>query len=380
MSVWHAVASCLVQRGLITPAAIVDGELSITDLTGDRDTFAARLAAGDGFVVKLGTTPERNAAIGREHDQYQYLMRATHAHLQRYLPHSYGYDTATRALVLQLLPGWRSLLEQQRATGRFSTRTAATVGVALATLHQLGFPAASERGTLPMTPWAMQLHRPTAVVLRSASSVSQRWIALLQRFPELGNELDRLRRDWQIGALIHHDLKWANIIVAPGRQQGVHLIDWELAQPGDPAWDVGSFFSEYLTCWLRSIPAAGIPDGAVSAAQAQVPLARLQPAMRAFWSSYAQSIGWNSTVANADPDAFLQRATRYCAARMLQSGYERLQVEGRASQIDTLLLQVCLNILRQPRGAAAQLLGIPSAAPAQPQAPSGTPNTLVGRS
>lgn len=356
MSVWHEVSSCLLQRQLISPAAIVERDLSIVDLTGDLDTFDARAGHGDGFVVKLGSSTQRNAAIARESDMYAALSAA--ARLRRYLPRSYGYDPTTRSLVIDSGKGWRTIRAQQYSTGRFSQGSAASVGRALATLHESAVVPSSLDTAPSIVPWALRLHLPTAVVLRSASHASQQWIASIQRFPDLGGELDALHREWTVNALIHGDVKWDNILTTSGRRAGLRLIDWELAQTGDAAWDVGSFFSEYLTCWLRSMPPLAALDTQLIASHAGIPLARLQPAMRSFWSAYARSRFAPDTVTTKATVDFLLRATRYCAARMLQSGYERLQVEERAGVLDTLLLQICLNILRQPVRAATQLLGI----------------------
>ena len=45
-------------------------------------------------------------------------------------------------------------------------------------------------------------------------------------------------------ALVHHDLKWDNIAVAPGPSPVI--VDWELAGAGDPAWDLGCLVAEHL--------------------------------------------------------------------------------------------------------------------------------------
>lgn len=45
-------------------------------------------------------------------------------------------------------------------------------------------------------------------------------------------------------SLVHHDLKWDNIAVAPG--PAPVIVDWELAGAGDPAWDLGCLVAEHL--------------------------------------------------------------------------------------------------------------------------------------
>jgi hypothetical protein len=54
---------------------------------------------------------------------------------------------------------------------------------------------------------------------------------------------------------------WDNCIVfsRPGspRKSRLKVVDWEFAVLGNPCWDIGSVFSEYLNFWLLSIPVMG---------------------------------------------------------------------------------------------------------------------------
>ncbi len=134
------------------------------------------------------------------------------------------------------------------------------------------------------------------------------------------------------------------------------IVDWELSRLGDPCWDVGSFFGEYLTYWLLSIPVTGQdpPDRFLDLAR--YPLDKMRPAIRAFWSAYVSGSGLT------DPglhDAFLIRSVRYATARLVQTAYEQGQVSALLTGNIVVLLQLAFNILQRPEEASIALLGIP---------------------
>jgi hypothetical protein len=85
-------------------------------------------------------------------------------------------------------------------------------------------------------------------------------------------------------------------------------------------------------------------------ALARYPLARMQPAIRAFWTEYQR---------NAEPlGGALLRGTEYAAAKLVQSALERAQGATQMDGTATVLLQVSANMLRWPAEAASSLLGL----------------------
>ena len=131
--------------------------------------------------------------------------------------------------------------------------------------------------------------------------------SLASRIASLGDGLSAER-------LIHGDVRWENCVAVaarPGlRRTRVLLIDWELAGRGVPAFDVGSVLAEYLRVWVGSVPIASpSPPG-----QAGYPLARMQPAVGAFWSAYRE----------AGARVPLREVIELTALRLLQAAVERI--------------------------------------------------------
>jgi aminoglycoside phosphotransferase (APT) family kinase protein len=109
------------------------------------------------------------------------------------------------------------------------------------------------------TPWLLSalepvwhnyewLPRPCAEVLRRLAST-----------PSIRDGFRRARSRWQAHALVHGDLRWANVLVDAAEEQSrVLLVDWELACLGDPSWDLGSALADLVM--LLGLPGGRVGD------------------------------------------------------------------------------------------------------------------------
>jgi hypothetical protein len=114
-------------------------------------------------------------------------------------------------------------------------------------------------------------------------------------------------------------------------------------------------FADYLACWLLSMPITGEAPPDRFMERARYPLQRMQPAIRAFWQSYAGQMGLDTTTASE----WLTRALRYGAARLVQTAFEQMETSMRPAGNTVCLLQLSVNVMRRPNDASAGLLGIP---------------------
>jgi aminoglycoside phosphotransferase (APT) family kinase protein len=349
---------------LTTPADLVLGGLSIQDTSFRNDNYKLTSTAGPSYLLKHATAPDKVATLRNEAAVYALLNAGPAASaVAPFLPPFHSFDEADNMLVLGLLPEARTLSEHYRRTAAFPTSHARALARALAALHTLDPEA--WRSTLPSAyregtgHWALGLHRPTLGDIQNASLANLETIRVVQRFPEFMRLLDDLQSDWRATHPTHADVKWLNVILcaAPGskRRTQIKLIDWELARVGDPCWDAGSVFGEYLTFWLLSIPVTGDapPDRFLNLAR--YPLDRMRPAMRAFWLEYIRRMD----LSPAEADEWLLRSTRFAASRLLQTAYEQGHASNRLTGNIVCLLQLAFNILQRPDDACFTLLGIP---------------------
>jgi hypothetical protein len=205
-------------------------------------------------------------------------------------------------------------------------------------------------------PWILSIHRHPESAARFLSGGNAQLVSLVQQSPDFQRHIDELRDEWQQDSLIHGDIKFTNCIVFTQTDGtlGFRIVDWELADYGDAAWDVGGVFQAYLDFWIESMPThlEGRPDQI--AARAKYPVESMQPAIREFWNTYVAKRG----LVAAEASRHLERCLRYAASRMIQSAFESMTTAPQFHRYGVTMMQVSLNVLQNPREACRDLLGI----------------------
>jgi hypothetical protein len=264
------------------------------------------------------------------------------------------------AIPLWPSPGRLETLEDYAARAQ-------AVGFALATAHrtfrQSRWLADSRLGWLPREPpWVLGIHQPWVDMLGALTPAAARLIRIVQDREAMTARLDQLRRDWTPETLIHGDIKADNIIVRPPRSGSspapveVRIVDWELVQIGDPAWDLAGALQDALVHWTASMPLEADLTPDQMAAGAKVPLASFRESTRALWLGYRIA----AQLGPAAEAGLLARAVILSAARLIQSAYERSFDPERLTVQSVVLLQIGENLLADPDLGQIQLYGIPS--------------------
>jgi hypothetical protein len=357
------VAAYLLQHDLISAASIVEGDLAVADASRRNRNFKVISERGPSYLLKQGVGPGSKAMVAHEAVVYEFLHSlAGNDGLDEFLPYYHGYDTKEQILVLELVRDAQDFRDYHARRGRFSTLLARAMGKALATVHRLTRTYGNNHDgkiSAVQTPRALSIHHPDPRILLDVSAANVELIKVVQQSSKFCRSLDELREGWRTETLIHSDIKWDNCVIfarpASKRKTRLKIIDWEVAGMGDPCWDIGSVFSNYLSFWLLSIPITGEdpPDRFIELAR--YPLESMQPAMRAFWQFYVRNMGLDA----ATSGEWLLRAIKYGAARLVQTGYEQMQMSIHLTGNVVCLLQLGLNILQRPQEAIVHLLGLP---------------------
>jgi hypothetical protein len=358
----------LLSRGLLDSSAFVNDDLTSVDISRRNRNFKISRNGGPGFFLKQDASLEGLNTIAREGAFYNFV----HSNLAgeavvQYLVRCYGYDKILRVLVLELADNSLSLDEYQLQSGRFPTHLASEIGRALGALHR-------ETRVLPqaemlpeLLPWVLSIHTPLPPSIRDVSGATVQILKIIHGSNELCALLDALRLRWHASSMIHGDVKSTNCIVLRSRTRKrarprLKLIDWELAARGDPAWDVGSMFQDYLAAWINSIPVIGSDSPERFIGLARHPIDKLQPPVRAFWRAYKEC----AEIYALASQEFLLRSVAYAAARLIQTTYEQGLYQSQLAGTSIYALQVSLNILQHPHEALVHLLGLPLYEPENP--------------
>ncbi len=349
------VPDYLLACGLISPRSIVEGDLVVRDFSGRNRTFSAECMDADSYLLKQNNGVSMTTVA---HEAEVYRSLSTNPAISPFMPRFHGYDPDARVLIVEFFRDGEDLGAYDRNRRRPHIRAASAIGAILGILHDLPL----EQSDAPVTyrrPGVLSLHQPGLHLVSGCSRATVELVRIIQATAEFGEELDALGRDWSVASLIHHDVRFKNLMwTAPsttGRMSRLKLIDWELACPGDPAWDIGSAMANYLSLWLGSIPVTGSSVTELSIELARCPLSGIQDAIRACWAAYVKQRRLDDDVV----EVLLSAAVRFAAARLVQTAFEATQDAGSLATDVVLHLQVALNVLQRPRQAVVHLLGLP---------------------
>ncbi|MFL5381172.1 MAG: phosphotransferase family protein [Longimicrobiaceae bacterium] len=352
----------LVERGLVTPETVVDGDYSAREMTRRNRNFRVLRGSLPGLFVKQSADWEPFSTETMRREATCYLLARDDpdfAALGEMMPRFVDFDPPRFVLTVEWLPAAETLSDHLGRGGDVAPQVAERLGTLLGRYHRhAGSRArdAARDSAFPRgMPWILNVmhHNPASV--GPASAGNRALVEMLGRYPAFGPALDAVRDGWRRDALVHGDLKWENCLVlapaAPGDPPELRIVDWELADFGDACWDVGSVFQAYLSTWLLSIPAGAGPRPAELAA---LPIERMQPAIHAFWRAYAGTLGLDAA-AEAER---LRRSILFAAARLIQTAWEHTATTEHVPPNVLYLMQVAMNVLTRPDDAVRHLLGL----------------------
>ena len=353
----------LISRGIITSTSVVKGDFVLVEVGRRNRNFKIIRNLQPSFFVKQIKTSDMSATstLQREANFYKTLSQnPLVAPLKKLVPEFVDYDPTRYALVINLLSNAESIAEYQRRTGDLGTSLAADLGRTLGACHSqlinvMNDPAAFSPLLQGEVPWIMQMENTGHTVLNMLGGIGPQLAKAIQQYPNLQPMLSALRPGWQYDSLIHGDPKLENWMVL-GNGNGkvdLKLIDWELVDIGDGAWDVAMMFKEWLVLWLLSQPDTSNQVPHEFAPATTRALTDVQPAIRTFWESYVST----RQLPRHTAAAYLHRCTRYTAARLIVAVVEYFFPLPQLNSHAMSMLMLSATMLQNPEKATAELLG-----------------------
>lgn len=357
------LAHYLLARGLLSAGNVVDGDFVVAEVGRRNRNYKVLLKNGAGLFVKQIKSIDAMAisTLQREAACYRIAQQNTaYRELASVMTRLLDFDANRHCLVVELIPGGENLSEYFVRTKNFSAEIGKLLGNSLAASHRsvrVAPPRAEDMATFPrQAPWILSYHHSHSFPAGSLSGGTQKLAEIVRQYPDMHYNLDRLRNHWRFDSLIHGDMKWDNCIVFSDGLGGLQLkiIDWELVDYGDACWDVGGIFQAFLTSWIYSMPIGSETSPESLIRHAGLQLEAMHPAIKAFWHSYLEI----ADIPRQYAAMYLTRAIEYSAARLVQTAFESLYASPTMTGHGATLLQVSLNIFRNPQEAALALFGL----------------------
>jgi aminoglycoside phosphotransferase (APT) family kinase protein len=225
----------LVDAGILDAENVLDGGVSVTDLSRSNEVSLVRVDGQAQAVAKHVSVPvDEIDPFDAELAAYRFL--AAEPETSAIAPRLLVAFPGDRALVLEAIDGAQSLHEAIAASPDSAEPLLAALGRLLAVLH--GARCAASSGLAPRRPWVLGLAEGRAPAMLAGNAAAASVIDRIARHAGLRAAIAELDRVWVSVAPIHGDVKFDNVLVAGAPGAHVWLVDWELAGQGDPAWDL----------------------------------------------------------------------------------------------------------------------------------------------
>jgi hypothetical protein len=362
----------LISRGLVTPEGVVDGDFTVLESRRrNRNYRVLRKNAASLFIKQVPMViAETTASLHRESVCYRLAADTPElGHLQDLMPRLLDYNSVNHTIVTELVENAENLNEYHQRVAGFPEAIAELQAAALARVH------AATANVLPqldqakvftrMRPWVLSILQNAEMIMPDAAPPMKQLTASLRQQPDIVAALATMQENWHQTSLIHGDVKWDNFVLAA---DVIRLVDWELADIGDPAWDVACVFASYIQPWLFTL-GDGTARGPVSTNGAGMDVT--WPAIRAFWRRYVREM--NLTAAAAELQ--LLRSAYYTGGRLILTAFEILNGATEMNATVQPVVQLAQHVILDPRGALRDLLGINPADPALAYAAASTPTS-----
>jgi hypothetical protein len=318
-------------RGLVSQRDLVDGS-SVLFMGRQRNRFFVfKQLHGPSFFIKQAheSEPGTVQSVTLEAQIYRAVARTdAFRHLQSVMPQLLHFDPDSATMTLALIKDAEDLGARARRVGHNSPVHAAQMGRIAAQCHALPRKAldALDVAFDRKPHWIFRLEEDPSPLssLRGRSPASAALIDAIRATPDFNETLAWCRNHWETDALIHGDFKLENFLVAAGdANQKLRLIDWERADLGDPAWDVGCGLGAFVVHYAMQQD----PDALDTAL----------PEMRAFWAAY-------SAASERHDAAFLDKCIAMMAARLLVAGYEYCFAQDSLPDMSQTLMQIARHM------------------------------------
>lgn len=361
------IVTYLVNKDIVKRKSIVETDLKVISCSGKNCNFQIITRSGKSLMVKQPFFSDLQDSLLFNEAEIYSLVKNKFPNLEIIFPTLIEFDKEQQILISELLPRAKTLFEyiQKRSKKNEFARLFGVVGQFIATYHKtinvatLGSQKSLFNYTL--TPSLNNVCRPSSQLFTDLSMGSIELIKIIQK-NNLCDLVDQALNNWSVECLINLDMKLRNVLIYSNKSNAsnlpkIKLVDWEYGVLGDPMWDLACIFNDFICHWLFSLDLSINRPPSEIISLSKRPLTEMQSYVRAMWRGYIETIKIESSDVQRK---LLMRAILYCSIRLIQSAYELQYSLPHLSKTAVSLLQMSLNIFRDPKQASIYVLGIPN--------------------
>ncbi|MBO2009716.1 aminoglycoside phosphotransferase family protein [Hymenobacter negativus] len=361
----------LLDKGFIEPASLADGDYMATQMQTRNIIFrVTRQAAKSLFVKQLNSFDPNNTYVLQKDATCLWLIKNHPAfeQLSGYVPDYFGFDPEKQVLVTEYLPDSSNLEDYARLNqGSLPLHVREELATILASYH---FPLTAQvLGSRSVQffprqmPWVMNLADTdvgTQQGLFSQTATPNPVLSAVLGSADFRSVLVSIKSEWMATSLIHGDLKWMNLLVQRAEdREKVKVIDWEIADIGDPLWDVAGVLQGFVTNIILYHPNIATDSFSLVPGVGLGHLQEAWPLMDHFWRLYRAQTAPDAKP--AEEAAALAKALRFTGVRLIQSAIEQNMMMPTVQPNSTKLLQASYAMLSNGPAILQQFTAAPVA-------------------
>lgn len=334
----------LLSNGYIDSKSLVDGDLVITENSSRNKNYKVTCGPG-GFLLKQVRQHDADKIYSLSIEATCYWLANNEDKFTSLVPHMpvyLQYDTKNSILILELLPDATDVHQYYLQNRLFPADLAQKKAIALSACHSCGKHIAEqdERSLFRMQlPWIFDIDTKPLQHFQIKNRADIEILELVKGNAEFLSLINLMKSQWNKTCLIHGDVKWSNFLVQSNSGNIVlKLIDWEIADIGDPCWDIAGIIHSYLVLWVFS----------------DFNPADMHASIRQFWDFYASEM----KLSIDEKESMLTKSIQYAGIRTIQTCMESTYRSDSLHYKTAQALQLGLNILKYPKEIRKDLLGL----------------------
>jgi thiamine kinase-like enzyme len=353
----ETVYQYLHKRQLINEEAVVKGHFMIHPVKTRNNIMKVLIQSDNSlFIKQTENNSIANTLFQREISAYNLFKNdSSFVSFKTYVPELLDYDDENNIIVTELLYNSTNLHEHYMQSKKFDLNLALQQASILSGFHIIPDSQTNVSAFPKLLPWIFQLDRYEAQEFFLNNEASTNIIRLIKENQVLQNTLIDLSITWKSTHFIHGDIKWVNFLITQDNY-GIKqkLIDWELADIGDPVWDVAGLLQSYITVWLLGFDNNDPANYNLPHYMQPFDIKNTQTSARTFLYEY-MSIQKYPEIEYND---FLIKVMQFTAARIIQTSIEGITYNSKIEANNMRCIQLAFNIMNDPIAALKELFNI----------------------